>query len=395
MRIAMITQSYPPMISGAAIFVHRLSETLANKGHSLLVLTASETSKPNLINKPNLKVLKIKSIHNPFRVNQRFTLWPYREMMDELYAFGPDVIHIHDPLQMGMISRKFSREAGTPVVLTVHALPQFLASYLDLPRFVKAGVENLLWKYAAGQYTHLDGIVVSTGMVANIIRQMLGVGPTVISCGIDLQKFFPAKIPKYKEKALRIKFGIPFPVPVLLHVGRLDKDKNVTLTLQGCLPALRNTNAHLLIVGNGTEMNRLKKLALKHRMREKVHFTGYVTDEKELADIYRLASIFVTASEIETQGIVLLEAAACGLPIVAPDCLGIPDLVQDRVNGFLFKPGDAMKFSEYVLQLCKDSRLAKTMGNSNEEIIKEHSFEKTVSNYESLYENCLGSTKFN
>jgi len=145
----------------------------------------------------------------------------------------------------------------------------------------------------------------------------------------------------------------------------------------------------LLIVGDGTEMQNLKSLANKLGVHEKVHFTGYVLEENELIDYYWIASIFVTASEIETQGIVLLEAAACGLPIVVPDCISIPELVHDNVNGYLFTPGDKRKFTDSVLRLCMDEKLAASMRKANSEIIKQHTFANTVKKYEKLYQNCI------
>jgi glycosyltransferase involved in cell wall biosynthesis len=392
MRIAMVTQSYPPMVSGAAIFVRRLTEALAKHGHSVLVLAASDTSNPSISNERNLTIVRMRSLHNSFRVNQRFTIWPYREMMKELYAFSPDVIHIHDPLQMGMISRVYSEEVGTPLIVTVHALPIFLTSYLQLPKEIKKGIERTLWKFASSQYSRVNGIVVATETIARIIREHLNIDPTIISCGIDLKKFFPMKVPPTTEKEMRDRFGIPMSAPIILHVGRLDKDKNVAQVLKGTQSLLQNTDAHLLAVGNGTEMQNLKTLSRKMGIQDKVHFPGYIVDETELADTYRIASIFVTASEIETQGIVLLEAAACGLPIVAPDCISIPELVHDQVNGFLYAPGDTRKLTDSVWRLCMDKKLAKSMRKANSEIIVQHAFTNTVKKYEELYQSCLQST---
>lgn len=141
-------------------------------------------------------------------------------------------------------------------------------------------------------------------------------------------------------------------------------------------------------------MQNLKDLSAKLGVRQKVHFAGYILDENELVDIYRIARVFVVASQIETQGIVLLEASACGLPIVAPACSSIPEIVHDRVNGFLFQPEDKKKMPESVLRLCEDPKLAKSMGKANAEIIKGHDFTYTVRKYESQYERCL-SLDFN
>src|SRR5512143_3698096 len=99
MKIALLAQSYPPMVSGAAIFVQTLAEGMARRGHQVLVLTASDRPSGYSESKGNLTIRRVRSLRNPFRVGQRFALWPFREIAAALEAFQPDVIHLHDPFQ--------------------------------------------------------------------------------------------------------------------------------------------------------------------------------------------------------------------------------------------------------------------------------------------------------
>jgi glycosyltransferase involved in cell wall biosynthesis len=117
-----------------------------------------------------------------------------------------------------------------------------------------------------------------------------------------------------------------------------------------------------------------------------VHFTGFVLDNKELAKIYRLANVFVTASEIETQGIVLLEAAASGLPIVAVRATCIPEIVHDNINGRLAAPGDLNELSRSLIQLLDNPLLAENMGKAGRVIAEKYNIKTTLDRHEKLYQ---------
>src|SRR5512139_1089358 len=98
MRIAYLTQSYPPMISGAALVVENLARGMAAIGHEVLVIAASDTSETYTVQEPNLTVLRLKSVHNPTRVGQRFTPYSRQSVTLALQEFKPEAIHSHEPM---------------------------------------------------------------------------------------------------------------------------------------------------------------------------------------------------------------------------------------------------------------------------------------------------------
>src|SRR5688500_174275 len=114
MRIVYLTQSYPPMISGAALFAQQVAEAMAQRGHQVLVIAASDQDHPYLVKNGDLTVLRLQSIHNPMRVGQRFSLYPRREVLKALHDFQPEVIHAHEPLQLGMLGLEYARRADIP-----------------------------------------------------------------------------------------------------------------------------------------------------------------------------------------------------------------------------------------------------------------------------------------
>ena len=118
-----------------------------------------------------------------------------------------------------------------------------------------------------------------------------------------------------------------------------------------------------------------------------------ITSRKELADVYRMATVFATASEIETQGIVLLEAAACGLPIVAVDATCIPEIVKAGMNGFLVAPRDVEGMAKSLTNLLSNQEMAKTMGIAGKLISENFSEQKTVDEHANLYSEAVLSSK--
>src|SRR3990172_10024630 len=103
MRIAYLAQAYPPMISGAALFADQIAEAMASRGHQVLVLAASDKEYSYHIQKGNLTIQRMRSLQNPMRVGQRFLLYPRGMVMKTLHQFRPEVIHTHEPLQIGSL----------------------------------------------------------------------------------------------------------------------------------------------------------------------------------------------------------------------------------------------------------------------------------------------------
>src|SRR6185503_7056266 len=118
MRIAYLTQSYSPMISGAALVVERLAKSMAKRGHQVLVIAASDKNYPYVSYQENLTILRLRSIHNPLRVGQRFLFYPRFKILQALKEFGPNIIHTHEPLLMGQLGLEYARHACTPIFLT-------------------------------------------------------------------------------------------------------------------------------------------------------------------------------------------------------------------------------------------------------------------------------------
>ena len=382
MRIAYLVQSYPPMVSGAAIVAEQLAKEMAKRGHQVLVIAASDRDQPYVTLQNNLTILRLRSIFNPWRVGQRFLLFPRYHVLRALEQFRPEILHSHEPLQLGLLGLAYARRARIPITLTVHQLPGFVASYL--PDCLKPLAEKSLWSYARWLLRRFTAVITPTRSISTFIHQMTELETNVISCGLDLQAFHPPLCAEV-EAATRQKWNLPPRVPLILHVGRLDTDKHADRVILATAQTINQTNAHLIVVGDGQQKKHLMQLCRDLCIEERVHFTGFVSIQQGLPELYRTANIFVTASEIETQGMVLLEAAASGLPLVAVRATCIPEIVYDGTNGYLTKAGDVYAMSQSMIKILTDPHMAESMGRVSRTLAEGHPNQETFDEHERIY----------
>lgn len=384
MRIAQLTQSYPPMVSGAAIVSQRLVEGFSKSGHQVLVLTASDQPKPYSSISGNVTVDRCRSMHNPFRVGQRFTLWSRRSITQDLEKFSPDIIHLHDPLQLALFALRYGEIKNVPVIMTTHQLPWFISASLPNLKGIKNRVEGIMWIYARWLMKRCAKVITPTITIAELVHAKTGINPIVISNGVDLDIFCRKERNQSVNKYLVQNIGIPKDVPLILYVGRLDIDKEVNDIVDAAAEAIRKKEAHLLIVGDGTQKTKLIKKCCELGIENQSHFPGFIQEKALISSIYRRASVFVSASQIETQGLTLLEAAACGIPIVAYRATCIPEIVINNANGRLVEPGDKDALADAIVEIISQPKLAKSMGKAGHKIASQHAVRSTVNSYEQL-----------
>ncbi len=387
MRIASLCQSYPPMISGASHFAEMLALGMAGRGHDVLVIAASHSGRKDLSRANGLTVLRVRSWANPLRAQQRFAPLPYRDVVRTLEIFRPDVIHLHDVFSIAISGLAAARRAGIPVLLTAHQLPGFVTTYLPPIPGLADALETLLWRYAA--LLNRFALVVTPSLAAaRQIRRRGGFLAEVIGYGLDFTRFHPPRNPSERPRICRA-YGLDPGRPIILHTGRLDADKGVHRLIAAAANPVRRLGAQLLIVGDGSQRLRLEALSRKLAIADSVVFTGFVRPEGDLPALYRSADVFATASEIETQGIVILEAMASGLPVAAFRATCLPEIIRHGSNGLLAPPGDSGALGEAICALISDPERSRRMGAEGERIASAYSLDRSLSDYEKVYRRLL------
>jgi glycosyltransferase involved in cell wall biosynthesis len=350
------------MVSGAALLAEMLAKGLAANDHDVLVLAASDKKEAYVTWDGSLQVARLRSFYNPLRANQRSLFWPKREITYHLARFQPDIVHLHEPLALGWLALREAQARSIPVALTLHQLPWFIASYLPPLPGLRRLVTGALWRYGRWFLRQCAAVITPTKTAADAVEVQTGVRPLIIANGADLGRFTPNPGGPDESVRLRWKYSLDQVRPILLHVGRLDADKQVDRVVRAAALVMEGEDCQLLFVGDGQCRKRLIALSRELGIEEQCHFPGFVTAQGDLPGLYRAASLFVTASEIETFGLVVLEAMASGLPIVAPRATCLHELVDDGQNGYLTCPGDELALAERMCLLLQEPAKAMKLG---------------------------------
>lgn len=407
MKIVIATAVYYPQINGVAVFSHNLAVGLAKRGHEVMVLCPSQTGRsytrtidgvktvhlksmnvrvyPDQIHKvPERRVLGVRWPRLWYKNGFRASVFPAKEIDEALSDFQPDVVHVQisDPIGLSVVS--WARKAGVPVVMTEHNQPEVLTDPLRLPRLFKKPANSLLATYFRKRADKSDFVTMPTKQaIDNILfatGKRLKVPVAAVSNGVDLSCFKPGKVPDEIYK----KYGIMKGIPTVLYVGRVDPEKKVGVVIEAFLKA-KVDSSQLVIVGDGVDRLRLER---KYGGYDNIRFVGRVVGD-DLYELYRVGDVFATASEIETQGIVLIEAAACGLPLIAVDKGAVSEVCIDGENGYLCEPGSSSEIAVAIVKILTDDKLREKFSKRSVEIAKEHNFETTLDRFINIYEKVM------
>jgi glycosyltransferase involved in cell wall biosynthesis len=348
-RIGLFTNNYLPFCGGVSISVETLRRGLEARGHDVWVIAPAAKDAA-----PDPAVIRYPSI--PAATYPEFALpLPFAPRESRrVRALGLDVYHAHHPFLLGPVARRLARRAGRPLVFTYHTRYEKYAHYVPLQRrLVEAAAIRLSTSFAASA----DAVVAPSMAVRQTLAARGVAAPVeVIPTGVDVAGFRPGD-----ARAARRALGLPADEPLLLYVGRLDREKSIERIL-AAFGQIQATVAdvRLVLVGHGTETACLKALARTLPAGDRITFLP-ARPHATLPICYRAADVFLFASETETQGLVLAEAAACGVPVVSVTGPGCDEVVRDGETGILTKPEPAA-LAEAAISLLLDGARRRRMG---------------------------------
>ncbi len=349
MKICMLTNTYRPHVGGVAGSVSTLVEECRAAGHEVRVVAPGF---PGDEHEPDPGILRVPAWQrfngSDFSVPVPL---PHR-VAKELADFRPDIVHSHHPFLLGDAALRWSYAHHVPLIFTHHTLYENYTHYvpLDSPA-LKRFVIHLATAYANG----CDAVIAPSRGIADLLRSR-GVESRieVIPTGIDTRAFAGADGDEFR----RVR-GIPADAMVLGHVGRLAREKNLDFLGEGVARWLGNgANRWFLLVGDGARSQALRELFERAGVGERVLMTGKLTGST-LCDAYAAMNAFAFTSLTETQGMVVAEAMAARLPVIALDGPGVGDVVVDGDNGRLL--GTKSRVADFAAALesgVKESVLA-------------------------------------
>lgn len=381
MRILFVCDTYYPHTNGVYYFVCRIAPLLQQRGHQVAVIAPSTTlsySKKKIDNIDVYGVASLPVFYYPgFRIPVSFLLRArIKRILD---TFKPDVIHLQDHFLIAKTVVKLTRGSQIPMIGTNHFMAENLTALIPLGRW-KHKFETFIWSKFSSVFNQLLLVTTPTETAAQLIRPKLMVQVLVISSGIDLETFTPAG----DCEKIRKKYAIP-DKPILLFVGRLDPEKHIHEVLEAVAVAVTRIDFCLVIAGRGLERPALERLATRLNITDNVIFTGFVPDE-DLPYLYQLSHCFIIASIAELLSLATLQAMASALPVIAVNAGALPELVHDKLNGYLFNPGDTHAIVQSIRAIFSQDDLQRRMSKKSLQYGAEHDIHSTVLSFEKIYQ---------
>jgi 1,2-diacylglycerol 3-alpha-glucosyltransferase len=378
MRIAQFTESYRPVINGVAVAVDLLADEFRKRHH----VEVFAPSFPGYLDPA--PVHRFPSYFAPGHRDYPLAIPFSPSLYRRFKQAGFHIVHTHSPFALGQTGRRWARRLGLPVVTTYHTLYE---TYTHYARYLPPSIVRALLKDLSRRYCDAcDAVVVPTEPVRDVL---LGYGVRrsihVIPTGLKLTPP-PPRDPEFPRRAL----GIPPDAPLVLYAGRLAQEKNLDLLFGAFARAARRLpEAWLLIAGSGPEEAEARRLAGETGAAARIVFAGFVPPDR-MPLLYAGADVFAFSSATDTQGLVLTEAKAAGLPVVSVCAYGPSVVVTDGVDGFLV-PDDAEAFAAALARLLEDPSLRRSMGEAALREAKRFSIEASAAAYEQVFEALLGA----
>jgi 1,2-diacylglycerol 3-alpha-glucosyltransferase len=258
-------------------------------------------------------------------------------LIPQIAAFQPDVVHAHHPFLLGTSGQAIASAQNVPLVYTHHTrYSVYIETKTNWPRAIEDAIIELVINYCG----LCDTVIAPSEGIRHMLREAGVSRPIeVLPTGVDCERFVGGD-----GVAARRRLGIPENAFVIGHVGRLAPEKNCQFLAQATGEFLRvSPEAWLLIVGTGSEMEGMREVLQGLGVIDRVCFAGLMQDQ-ELVDAYSAMNVFAFASHSETQGMVLTEAMAAGLLVVAVRGTGVNDLIQHEKNGWVVAGDNVEQF---------------------------------------------------
>jgi len=384
LNIAMVCDPIGINKSGVVISSLRFSKLLKERGHNVIFIGAKSKEHKEHSYHDGVKAYRYRSLPIP-RSNGWYTAFPtIKELKKVFQEEKIDVVHILLPMSGAIVAILAARALKIKVVAHSHSQPENL--FMDMPKIIQPTLGKLWNKYLAWIYGKAELIIYPTEFGRKLLHHLTKKDKVsaVVSNGINLSEF------KIKDVGdFHSRFNIPKDTINILYVGRLFPEKSVD-TLIKAIPHIvkEHPKIHIMLLAVGHVRPKIDKLIHNLNIKEQVTFLGLFNDaDKILA--YNTGDIFVSPSLAELEGMTVLEAMACGKPIIISDAEmnAAKFFIED--NGFLFKTKDHIDLADKILKLIKDKDLRKKFGENSLKKVQNYDINKSVEMLEGVYYDAL------
>ena len=366
MKILITTDTYRPTINGVVTSIESLKKALDRLGHDVRILTFSDSFN----SKQEGDIYYMGSLGaGKFYPDARMNKLFYNRFYEDIMDWKPDIVHSQTEFTMFIQAKKIAKDLDIPLLHTYHTVYEDYTHYFSLNK--KIGKE-LAKQFTKQIIKTTDGVVVPTNKIYNLlteynIHEDIYVAPT----GINIQK-----LSECDDFDIRSGYKIPEDKHIVLFLGRIGKEKNITEILQ-YLENINRDDIVFIIAGAGPFLSELKDICSNSKIRDRLIFTGMI-DSSKVGNFYSKADVFVSASTSETQGLTFIESMACSTPIICrhDDCLD--GVLIDGETGFGYDTEE--EFIDYLNQILDNKKLRDKMGKNCKQLVDENYTEDSFAN---------------
>jgi 1,2-diacylglycerol 3-alpha-glucosyltransferase len=375
-RIGFFTDTYTPQINGVVTSIRLFARALERQGHSVYIFAPTPRQAGD-----GPHVIRIPSLPFAFQPEMRMAAIYSAQAHRLVRRANLDIVHAHDPFAIGLFGFAVAKRYGLPYAYTHHAMYAEYVHYVWDTTLTRELAERLTRDFCNRCDTVLSpSTKITRALLDGGVRKPVVTLPTGVDF-VTLSERDPEAV-----EAMRRRFSVPDTARLLTFVGRLGLEKNIDLLIDA-MSFVRNEDARLLIVGDGPHRENLVRHIKKDKVGDKVIFTGYLGRD-DVRAAYHASDALFFASKTETQGLVISEAMAAGLPVIAIQDLAIADAVSDGVNGFL-TPEEPQALAAAVDKLLADPALRSRMSAASLERAEALSIEHQAAQLTAVYEKLL------
>ena len=337
LRVALVTETYPPEVNGVAMTLGRMVDGLRRRGHSVQLVRPRQPGDGTAAAEDSLDEILVRGLPIPGYGGLRFGLPAGSALRRAWLRQPPDIVHVATEGPLGWSAVGAARALRLPLSSSFHT------NFDAYSRHYGVGwLKKPISRYLRGLHNRTDATLVPTQTLVQELAAQGYRNLSVLSRGVDVRLFNPAR----RSDALRAAWGVAPSGLVVSYVGRIAREKNLHLVL-AAFDAIKRVagDAKLVFVGDGPMR---RSLAARHP----AHIFAGTRRGTDLAEHYASADVFLFPSLTETFGNVTTEALASGLGVVAYGCAAAADLIEDGGNGRLVPPGDETAFIDAAVALA-------------------------------------------
>lgn len=381
MRILFCTDSYPPQVNGVSVVTALSVDGLRARGWDCEVVAprypAGGAAGHVSVGTADPRITSLPSAPLPCYPEIRLAL-PRRDVVRTLVdRFRPDLVHASTEFLVGRLGAWIGARRGIPLCTSYHT---DFAKYADAygVGFLRGRVRATIARFHAAAER-----IYTPSASAKADLNALGLGDVEVwGRGVDTTLFHPGRRSLVERERLHVGHGFTF-----LYVGRLAPEKHVPLLLAAFASLARSLPegaVRLIVAGAGPSTAELRE-----RAGPSVSFLGTLDRQRELPALYASADAFVFASTTETLGLVVLEAMASGLPVIATPAGGVSELLRDEQNGLAFAPGAVAACTAQMRRLVEDRALVCRLREGALTTAREHSWAAELDRLDESYREVL------